>query len=291
MDNKETNETNENNEELQPEEKAVDPETVKKAAGVAATVFLSIGIILTGFVFGREKPEKVIQTRQTGTVTAAPQETQVTAAPVTTTELLEETTQATKATETKATEATKATKATKKPKTTTSATQPPATQPPATEPPATQPPATQPPATEPPATQPPATEPPATQPPATQPPATQPPATQKPQTQKPVQSSGKVSVSANVSNSWESEGKKFCQVDFVVKNDSDSAVSGWTVKAVFSGNIEVSQNWNGSVAASGNSVTVTPESYNSEIAPGTEVTFGLIVSSAGDITVTKAVVS
>jgi hypothetical protein len=78
-----------------------------------------------------------------------------------------------------------------------------------------------------------------------------------------------------------------CHVDYVpnqwsggftanltVTNTGTSAISAWTVKFSFPGDQKVTNAWNATVTQSGAAVTATNVSYNGNIAPGANATFG-----------------
>jgi endoglucanase len=136
---------------------------------------------------------------------------------------------------------------------------------------ATTPPATTPPATTPPATTPPSTTPPATTPPATTPPATTPPATTTPPT------SGGCTVAFSVTNQWQGG----FQGQLVIANPGSTTLSTWRVTFNWLNGQVITQLWNGNLAVSGGSVTVTPLSWNGTLAPGQTATIGFLANWSG----------
>ncbi|MEU8262089.1 glycoside hydrolase family 9 protein [Micromonospora sp. NPDC048999] len=66
-----------------------------------------------------------------------------------------------------------------------------------------------------------------------------------------------------------------------VRNTGKSALNGWTVRWAFAGDQKVSDHWSAKLSQSGATVTATNESWNATIAPGAEITFGLIGSTSG----------
>ncbi|MFD2766093.1 glycoside hydrolase family 9 protein [Micromonospora eburnea] len=64
-----------------------------------------------------------------------------------------------------------------------------------------------------------------------------------------------------------------------VRNTGKTAVNGWNVRWAFTGDQHVNSYWSAQVSQSGATVTATNESWNAKIAPGAEVTFGLIGST------------
>lgn len=102
------------------------------------------------------------------------------------------------------------------------------------------------------------------------------------------QTSDKVKLTLNTSNSWENGSDKFSQIDGSVKNDSDKAISGWTVTIPAASGVKVDQNWNCDISVSGGTLTVTPVDYNSLVDVGSEGTFGMILCNAGSVDSSKA---
>ena len=102
------------------------------------------------------------------------------------------------------------------------------------------------------------------------------------------QSSDKVSLVLNSSNSWENGSDKFTQLDGTVKNNSDKAIGNWTVTISAASGVKVDQYWNCNISVSGGTLTVTPVDYNSFVDVGSEGTFGMILCNAGSIDSSKA---
>lgn len=102
--------------------------------------------------------------------------------------------------------------------------------------------------------------------------------------------SSDVSLLLNTSNSWENGSDKFTQIDGTVKNGSSSAIGGWTVTISAASGVKVDQKWNCEISVSGGKLTVTPVDYNSNIDPGSEGTFGMILCNAGSVDASEATV-
>jgi len=107
--------------------------------------------------------------------------------------------------------------------------------------------------------------------------------TTAPQTSKPSESTG-VSVTYSIASSWEESGKHCTQMDFIVKNGSDKALSGWSVEVSLGQQCELMQQWNVSVTPSGGSFTAVNAEYNGEVAAGAETTFGCIIKTPAAVT-------
>ncbi|HYH04002.1 MAG TPA: glycoside hydrolase family 9 protein [Bacillota bacterium] len=70
-------------------------------------------------------------------------------------------------------------------------------------------------------------------------------------------------------------------VNVTIKNNTNTAINGWTLNWNFAGNQQVSNLWNGTVSQSGSGVTVKNASYNGTIAPNGTVNFGFNLNYSG----------
>ena len=84
------------------------------------------------------------------------------------------------------------------------------------------------------------------------------------------------SVSYN-QNDWGSGAT----VSVTIKNNSSTAINGWTLSWNFAGNQKITNLWNGTYTQSGTAVTVKNASYNSTIPAKGSVTFGFNLSYSG----------
>ena len=67
-----------------------------------------------------------------------------------------------------------------------------------------------------------------------------------------------------------------------MENTTGAAVNGWTFTVDFGMPVTVGNIWGGQATVSGNTVTVTPESYNGTVDAGKILSdVGMIVKSAG----------
>ncbi|WFB09386.1 cellulose binding domain-containing protein [Streptomyces sp. LX-29] len=66
---------------------------------------------------------------------------------------------------------------------------------------------------------------------------------------------------------------------YVITNDTDRELSGWTLKFTLPVGTKVTSVWNGKHTVSGGNITVKPESWNGTIAPGKSVTVGFVASA------------
>ena len=91
-----------------------------------------------------------------------------------------------------------------------------------------------------------------------------------------------VSVTYNVSNSWEN-GENICyQVDMNIKNNDAENLSGWNVTLDVAEGTTV-EGWSASYDVSGTVLTITPQDFNSEIYGGGSVSIGFILTTKGEI--------
>lgn len=103
-------------------------------------------------------------------------------------------------------------------------------------------------------------------------------------------SSEDVVLTVNASNGWENGSDKFTQLDVSVKNNSDKAISSWTVTIPVASGARVDQNWNCEITIKNGTLTAVPVDYNSFVDVGSEGTFGMILCNAGNIDSSKATV-
>lgn len=98
--------------------------------------------------------------------------------------------------------------------------------------------------------------------------------------------SGDLTVDAQVTGSWESEGKTFYQYQLTITNNGTEATSSWEVSLKFSDTITLSDGWNGEYQADGKKLVIRSKDYNGEIKAGEAAKdVGFIISASGQITV------
>jgi poly(3-hydroxybutyrate) depolymerase len=127
------------------------------------------------------------------------------------------------------------------------------------------------------------TAPPTTTPPTTTPPTTRPPTTAPPTTQPPA---GTCSASYRTTGSWPGG----FQGEVTVAAGS-SAIKSWTVRWTLDTGQTITQVWNGTLAVSGSSVTVSNASYNGALPASGSTSFGFLgngTPSASTLTCTSA---
>ncbi|MGN1160144.1 MAG: cellulase family glycosylhydrolase [Lachnospiraceae bacterium] len=94
-----------------------------------------------------------------------------------------------------------------------------------------------------------------------------------------------LTVSVNVSNHWETEGKYYYQCDVRFSNQGSGKINGWEFTLSADQSLALSQGWCGSFSVSGGAIKGTPESYNAVIDPGTERgDIGIILCSDRPVT-------
>lgn len=98
--------------------------------------------------------------------------------------------------------------------------------------------------------------------------------------------SGDLTVDAQVTGSWESEGKNFYQYQLTITNNGTEATSSWEVSLTFSDTITLSDGWNGEYQADGKKLEIRSKDYNGEIKAGEAAKdVGFIISASGQLTV------
>lgn len=92
--------------------------------------------------------------------------------------------------------------------------------------------------------------------------------------------SGGLEFTAALSGGWESGGRKFYQYTVTIKNGSRQACGSWSLDVAFSEDIALSDGWNGKYSVSGDTLRISSEDYNGQLAAGGSTgDVGFIVSS------------
>ena len=98
--------------------------------------------------------------------------------------------------------------------------------------------------------------------------------------------SGKVEVIALLVNSWEANGEQFYQYALTVKNISNQPCERWEADLRFSGDISLSDGWNGQYSVQGNTLHISSVDYNARIAAGGSIQdVGVIISANTGLTI------
>lgn len=93
---------------------------------------------------------------------------------------------------------------------------------------------------------------------------------------------GDLEARIQISNSWESGSDTCTQYTIVLKNKGKSDISGWKLKIDYDRAVAIDQIWCSFGQVSGNSIIITPESYNSTIAKEQSTSdIGFIVKTSG----------
>ena len=98
--------------------------------------------------------------------------------------------------------------------------------------------------------------------------------------------SGKATFTANFkfSNNWESNGKKFYQLNVTVNNTSSGTINSWAISKDLGASLSIESFWNCTASASGSKLTLKPVDYNSTISKGGSVQdIGLIISTTASL--------
>lgn len=87
-------------------------------------------------------------------------------------------------------------------------------------------------------------------------------------------------------STWEAGGKTCATENINIYNDTSASASGWKLEVEYKGKPTVDQIWNGEQKTTGNTVLITPASYNEEIPANGSINVGYNISS-DDLTVEK----
>ena len=101
-------------------------------------------------------------------------------------------------------------------------------------------------------------------------------------------SDGKITYTAMIKNSWESNGKFFYQYDVTLQNTSDADCSEWAIDILFNDKFRLSDGWNGDYTISDKTLHITSKDYNGSIAAGDSVNdIGFIISGSKSLKIEK----
>lgn len=103
---------------------------------------------------------------------------------------------------------------------------------------------------------------------------------------------GNMEITVTLTNQWEANGQQFYQYDSTIKNTSEQTCQSWEVDVKFSGDISLSDGWNGRYAVEGNTLHISSMDYNGELSPGGSADdVGFIVSGAVGLEIEKELVA
>lgn len=99
---------------------------------------------------------------------------------------------------------------------------------------------------------------------------------------------GDITFTAELKNSWESEGKAFYQYELTLQNTSSTDCDKWEIDVPFSEAVTLVDGWNGDYSASDKVLHIVCKDYNGSIAAGSSVKdIGFIVSGSGSMKVAE----
>lgn len=101
----------------------------------------------------------------------------------------------------------------------------------------------------------------------------------------PAVQGGDMEVTPVLTNSWEADGQQFYQYTLTVKNTSDQPCENWEAELKFSGDISLSDGWNGQYSVDGDTLSVSSVEYNGRLSAGESVQdIGFIICGDAGLT-------
>lgn len=99
---------------------------------------------------------------------------------------------------------------------------------------------------------------------------------------------GDITYTAELKNSWESDGKAFYQYELTLQNTSSVSCDRWEIDVPFSEAVTLVDGWNGDYSTADKVLHITSKDYNGSIAAGSSVKdIGFIVSGSKDMKVSE----
>lgn len=99
---------------------------------------------------------------------------------------------------------------------------------------------------------------------------------------------GDITYTAELKNSWESDGKVFYQYELTLQNTSSVSCDKWEIDVPFSEAVTLVDGWNGDYTTADKVLHITSKDYNGSIAAGSSVKdIGFIVSGGKNMRVTE----
>lgn len=99
---------------------------------------------------------------------------------------------------------------------------------------------------------------------------------------------GDITYTAELKNSWESDGKAFYQYELTLQNTSSVSCDKWEIDVPFSEAVTLADGWNGDYSASDKVLHIISKDYNGSIAAGSSVKdIGFIVSGSKDMKIAE----
>ena len=100
--------------------------------------------------------------------------------------------------------------------------------------------------------------------------------------------SGGITFTAELKNSWESDGKSFYQYELTLQNTSGSDCTSWAIDVTFNETVTLSDGWNGDYSVSGSILHITSKDYNGSIsAGGSTGNIGFIVCGGDNLSIVQ----
>ena len=94
-------------------------------------------------------------------------------------------------------------------------------------------------------------------------------------------------VKLNVTNTWQSGGDTFLQVDGTITNNSNTSVDNWKATVPLASSGTVNSSWNMNYDLEDGILTITGVEHNKSIPAGTSVTFGMILMNPENFDTSK----
>lgn len=99
-----------------------------------------------------------------------------------------------------------------------------------------------------------------------------------------VMSDDKLEIKAEITGSWESDGKTFYQYTLSVTNKGNTEIQQWEAVLQFSDGIALSDGWNGEYTADGSRLVIKSKDYNGKLATDeTAKDVGFIISGPANL--------
>lgn len=103
-----------------------------------------------------------------------------------------------------------------------------------------------------------------------------------------ILSDGEITYTAEIRNSWESNGQFFYQYELTLQNTSDADCSKWEIDVLFCDTFSLSDGWNGDYTVFDKTLHISSKDYNGSIAAGGSVNdIGFIISGSKNLKIEK----
>lgn len=92
--------------------------------------------------------------------------------------------------------------------------------------------------------------------------------------------SGKVEYTLSMTNSWQSNNAYYYQYNIIVKNNTNTAISNWSIDLKANTSFNIESSWNGNYSINGNTLKITNVDYNGTLNSGSSANdVGFIIRS------------